>query len=145
MLDWFINIYVHTELVDWPHRVNSTTVCKCMAIWCVSTYNILFSTLKRLLTMIQLLYIHSATDSDNTCKHTQIWFLWVARVWYAFFAFFRVSCSLTSCGWFVPYTFHVAQRLAIPCLVIPRVPNPHMVTSCVVIPRMLLHTWLTGD
>ena len=31
MLDCFINIYVHTELVDWPHRMNSATVCKCMA------------------------------------------------------------------------------------------------------------------
>ena len=26
MLDCFINICVHTELVDWPYRVNSTTV-----------------------------------------------------------------------------------------------------------------------
>ena len=32
MLDCFINIYVHTELVDWLYHVNSATVCKCMAM-----------------------------------------------------------------------------------------------------------------
>ena len=31
ILDYFINIYVHTELVEWLYRVNSTTACKCMA------------------------------------------------------------------------------------------------------------------
>ena len=67
MLDSFINIYVHTELADWLYRVNSATVCDVI----LSTYNVLFSTMKRLLTMIQQLYIHSATDSNNTRKHTQ--------------------------------------------------------------------------
>jgi len=55
MLDCFINIYVHTELGEWPYLVNSATVCKCMVVWCLSTYNVLFSTLKCLLTMIQQL------------------------------------------------------------------------------------------
>ena len=32
MLDSFINIYVHTELVDWLYRGNFATVCKCMAV-----------------------------------------------------------------------------------------------------------------
>ena len=32
ILDCFINTYVHTELVDWVYRVNSVTVCKCMAM-----------------------------------------------------------------------------------------------------------------
>ena len=31
MLDFFINIYVHIELVEWLYRVNSATACKCMA------------------------------------------------------------------------------------------------------------------
>ena len=63
MLDSFINIYLHTELVDWLYHVS----LRCDM--CVSTYNVLFSTMKRrLLTMIQQLYIHSATDSNNTRK-----------------------------------------------------------------------------
>ena len=31
ILDCFINTYVHTKLVEWPCRMNSTTACKCMA------------------------------------------------------------------------------------------------------------------
>ena len=31
MLGCFINIYVHTELVEWLYRVNSATACQCMA------------------------------------------------------------------------------------------------------------------
>ena len=31
ILDCFINAYVHTELVEWPCCMNSTTACKCMA------------------------------------------------------------------------------------------------------------------
>ena len=40
------------------------------AIRYVGTYNVLFSTMKPLLTMIQQLYILSATDSNNARKHT---------------------------------------------------------------------------
>ena len=32
MLDCFINIYEHTELVDWLYRVNFAAVCKCIAM-----------------------------------------------------------------------------------------------------------------
>ena len=32
MLDYFINIYVHTDTVDWLYHMNSATVCKCMAM-----------------------------------------------------------------------------------------------------------------
>ena len=42
MLDSFINIYVHTELVDWLYRMNSATVCNVI----LSTYNVLFSTIR---------------------------------------------------------------------------------------------------
>jgi len=31
MLGCFINIYMHTELVEWLCCVNSATACKCMA------------------------------------------------------------------------------------------------------------------
>ena len=44
MLDSFINIHVHTELVDWLYCVNSATVCDVI----LSTYNVLFSTIKSL-------------------------------------------------------------------------------------------------
>ena len=71
MLDCFINIYVHSELTDWLYRLNSTTVCKMHGYRYVNTYNVLFSTLKRLLTMIQQLYIHLATVSENIRKHMQ--------------------------------------------------------------------------
>ena len=37
----------------------------------MSTYNVLFSTLKHLMTMVQQLYIHSATGSNNTLKDIQ--------------------------------------------------------------------------
>ena len=47
--------------------------------------------MKRLLTMIQQLYINSATDSNNTRKQTQNLILAFARV------------SRLSCGWFVLY------------------------------------------
>ena len=54
--------------------------CKCMVTDknYLSSYNVLFSTLKRLLTMIQQLYIHPATDSDNT--HKQFYFCAFMRV-----------------------------------------------------------------
>ena len=68
MLDCFINIYMHTKLVKWLYRVNSATTCKCKATDMLSSYNVLFSTLKHLLTMIQQQYIHSATDANNTHK-----------------------------------------------------------------------------
>ena len=50
------------------YHVNSAIACKCMD---VSSYNVLFSALKRLLTMIQQLHIHSTADSNYTRKHTQ--------------------------------------------------------------------------
>ena len=56
---------------DWLYRMHSAKVCKSMAMLYVSTYNVLFSTLNCLLTMIPQLNIHSATDSDNTHKRTQ--------------------------------------------------------------------------
>ena len=31
-VDCFINIYAHTDLVDWLYRANFATVCKCMAM-----------------------------------------------------------------------------------------------------------------
>ena len=42
ILDSFINIYVHTELVDWLYHVNSATVCKSwLCDMYVSTNNVL--------------------------------------------------------------------------------------------------------
>ena len=86
-------------------RVNSATVFDVI----LSTYNVLFSIMKRLLTMIQQLYINSATVSKKRANTRKFDFCVCTRVTRVFLCFARVS--RLSCGWFVLYVYILLQAL----------------------------------
>ena len=96
MLDCFINIYVHTELVEWLYHVNSGTACKCIAADMLMSYLVLWSAYwqwsNNCISIQQPIQITHASTR-------KIWFLRVHAWTHVFLHFAHVS--YLSCGWFV--------------------------------------------